>query len=114
MTDRIPPRVDVCDLQMSVEKFFAIRLTDGELIYGEFGWVSCDGPNDWTVAEESDHDEATEYEIVEMTVRSVAKRTFGDPRDFHERVQDDCVYCAEPWPCEYLRELDRERRWGER
>jgi len=90
-------------MQGSPERFFAIRRTDGEQIWGEFTWMSCAGSNDWTVAEEAaEHDEATEYEIVEMTVRSVAKRTFGDPRDLHVVVADECEYCGEPWPCEYM------------
>lgn len=62
-----------------VETFYAIRLTDGELIYGEFTWMAADHRDDWTVAEESDHDEPTEYEIVEMIVRPIARRTFGEP-----------------------------------
>lgn len=62
------------------ERFFAIRRTDGELIFGDYGWMRADAENDWTVGEESVHDEPTEYEIVEMTVRPVAKRTFGRPR----------------------------------
>ena len=60
------------------ESFYAIRLTDGELIYGEFGWMACNGPDDWTVAEESDHDQPTEYEIVRMVVEPVARRSFGE------------------------------------
>lgn len=63
------------------ETFFAIRLTDGEMIYGEYSWMEASGPGDWTFADEGDHDEPTEYEIVEMTVRSVAKRTFGVPSE---------------------------------
>jgi hypothetical protein len=87
------------------ETFYAIRLTDGEMIYGEYEWMACDGPDDWTVADNSEHDDGpVEYEIVEMTVRSLVKRTFGDLRDLHERFHDECGYCAEPWPCEWLRE----------
>ncbi len=62
---------------MSGESFYAIRMADGELIYGEFSWMACDGPDDWTVAEESDHDHPQEYEIVLMQVESIARRTFG-------------------------------------
>ena len=67
---------------MNEERFYAIRLTDGELIYGEFKWMTCDGPDDWTVTEESEHDTPTEYEIVEMIVHPVAKRTFGEEFDY--------------------------------
>lgn len=61
-----------------VETFHAIRLADGDLIYGEFTWLACDGPDDWTAAIESNHDQPTEYEIVEMIVRPIATRTFGE------------------------------------
>lgn len=69
------------------ETFFAIRLTDGDLIYGDYAWMTADGPDDWTVAEDADHDRAVEYEIVEMTVRPVARKTFGLLR---------CDVCDEP------------------
>ena len=60
------------------ESFFAIRRTDGEPIYGEFDWIACDGPSDWTAAEEADHwGNPVEYEIVRMTVDPVARRIFG-------------------------------------
>jgi hypothetical protein len=58
------------------EPFFAIRRLDGELVYGEFSWVKCDGPDDWDAADESEHDEDTEYEIVEMRPRRVAARRY--------------------------------------
>lgn len=61
------------------ESFYAIRFTDGELIYGEYAWLEADGPYDWTVADESDHDEPTEYEIVRMHVEPITRRTFGGP-----------------------------------
>lgn len=60
------------------ERFYAIRLTAGDEIYGEFAWMGCRGPDDWTVAEDSDHDQPTEYEIVQMIVVPIAKRTFGE------------------------------------
>ena len=71
------------------EAFFAIRLTSGELIYGEYGWMACDGPDDWTVAEESNDASPTEYEIVRMHVESLARRTFGTP-------DAECLSCDEP------------------
>ena len=91
---------------MRPETFFAIRRTDGEPM-GDFGWMSCDGPNDWEQAEyDSDFadPESIEYEIVEMTVRSLAKQSF--PLNPHEHVGDECDYCGEPWPCEWMRERE--------
>lgn len=60
------------------ESFYAIRMADGEPIYGEYSWMGCLGPDDWTVAEESDHAEPCEYEIVRMVVEPVTRRTFGE------------------------------------
>lgn len=62
---------------MSGEAFFAIRRTDGEPIWGELSWMSADHTDDWTVAEESDHDDPVEYELVRMVVEPIARRTFG-------------------------------------
>lgn len=62
---------------MSDESFYAIRMAEGELIYGEYGWMRCDGPDDWMVAEDSEHDAPQEYEIVLMRVEPIARRTFG-------------------------------------
>lgn len=64
---------------MSAEPFYAIRRTDGELLMGEYAWMAADGPDDWTVPDNSDHDEPTEYEIVNMRPERVAVRTFGEP-----------------------------------
>lgn len=75
----------ITESQREPEKFFAIRRTDGESLYDEFGWMSCDGPDDWEVAEQDstdwadDESEPIEYEIVEMTVRSLEKRAFPEP-----------------------------------
>lgn len=58
------------------EHFEAIRRTDGEPIYGEFGWVAA---TDWTAAEEDADGDATapvEYERVRMHVESVEKRKY--------------------------------------
>ena len=63
------------------ESFYSIRRTDGELIYGEYAWMSADGPDDWTIAIEGGDDEATEYEIVRMVVEPVAKRTLPECRE---------------------------------
>lgn len=59
--------------------FYAIALTDGEFIYGEYQWMGADGPDDWTVAEEGDHDEPTEYVLIRMVPEVVNRRTFGPP-----------------------------------
>lgn len=69
---------------MNPESFYAIRLTSGDQIYGEFSWMECLGPDDWMVAEESDDGPPTEYEIVRMVVEPVARRTFGLPDDDDE------------------------------
>lgn len=62
------------------ERFFAIRRTDSEPIFGEYGWMNADHADDWHIAEEdSAHDDVPiEYEIVEMIVVPVATRTFGE------------------------------------
>jgi hypothetical protein len=54
-----------------------IRLADGGDIMGEYGFMECDGPDDWTVADEADDDEPTEYQILRCEV--VATRTSGGP-----------------------------------
>ncbi len=88
------------------ESFYAIRLTDGDLIYDEFKWMECEGPDDWTIAVEADHVDPTEYEIVKMIVEPIARRMSGV---FHapsaRTVRDgnpvmECDYCGEPWPCD--------------
>ena len=65
------------------ESFYAIRRTDGELIQGDYGWVTADGQNDWTAAEEEAEygNEGTEYEMVRMTVERIAVRTLPTCRD---------------------------------
>ncbi len=50
-----------------------IRRADGETI-GEYVFWQADGPGDWTVPEELDHDEPTTYEI--LACWPVARRTF--------------------------------------
>lgn len=84
------------------ETFFAIRRTDGGQIMGEFTWMSCDGLHDWTVAEDAWRDgDDVEFEIVRMTVESLATRT---PPDLHTKADGECEYCGEVWPCEWVRE----------
>lgn len=74
------------------EPFYAIRRTDGEPLMGEYSWLVCDGPDDWTVAEEGDHWDPVEYEIVLMTPTRMATRLYGaepptidDDDDLRER-----------------------------
>lgn len=71
----------VADAASAPESFYAIRRTDGEMIYGEYTWLACDGPDDWTVAIEGDEDEAIEWEIVRMIVEPVARRTLPECRE---------------------------------
>ena len=85
------------------ERFYAIRLADGDLIYGLYSWLECDGPADWTVAEEADHDDPTEYEIVRMSVEPVARRTFGVVE--HTEADGECDFCGEPWPCQWFQDF---------
>lgn len=88
------------------ESFYAIRRTDGEQIWGDYAWMGCDGPDDWTVADNADDEEPVEYEIVRMHVEPIARKTYGDPHDLHERVGEECQYCGEPWPCDYIRSAE--------
>lgn len=75
---------------MSREREYTIRLANGESIYGEYGWMACDGPEDWLVAEESDHDEPTEYVIERWEKVGEWRRLFGGPLE-----DDGSVYSAE-------------------
>jgi hypothetical protein len=70
------------DSEMS-EAFYAIRRTDGEPIWGDFGWITASGPDDWEAAElDSEYaDDATEYELVRMTVEPVAVRAYPRCRE---------------------------------
>lgn len=60
-----------------VEPFYAIRRADGELLYGEFGWLGVDGFGDWSCVEDDDPDPPTAYELVRMRGEVVARRIFG-------------------------------------
>lgn len=51
-----------------------IRRTDGEEIGGEFAFFATDGPDGWDVAENSDHDDDTVYEI--LACYPIARRKF--------------------------------------
>jgi predicted house-cleaning noncanonical NTP pyrophosphatase (MazG superfamily) len=56
-----------------------IRRTDGGDVHGDgYRFMECDSPDDWTVAEESEHyDGPVEYEILRCV--PVDTRTFGEP-----------------------------------
>jgi hypothetical protein len=62
------------------ETMYAIRRTDGGLIYGEWAFIIVDGPDDWDVAEVDagdDHAVVT-YEMVRMTQEVVGTRTLPE------------------------------------
>lgn len=91
---------------MSDEVIYAIRRIDGEPM-GDYSFMVTTGPNDWEYAEiEAEVDaiepESIEFEIVKMTVEraNVCKL----PTNPHEQSGDDCDYCGEPWPCEWMQE----------
>lgn len=73
------------------DTFHAIRRTDGELIWGEFSWMACDGSDDWTVAEEDDPQDSCEFEIVLMVPIVVARKTFPefDPELELDNIMDE-------------------------
>jgi protein gp37 len=58
---------------------YIIRRTDGGDVHGDgYRFMECDSPDDWTVAEESEHyDGPVEYEILRCV--PVASRVFGVP-----------------------------------
>lgn len=62
------------------ESFYAIRRTDREQMF-EVDWLTVQGPDDWAEAkdylEASEIDGPVEFEIVQMTVETVAKQTFS-------------------------------------
>lgn len=88
----------------SEEKFYAIRRVDGEPMWGEYEWMRAMTADDWAAAEEGEHDEPTEYEIVEFHVHPVTTRWFGlwlcddcsepIPKD-EEVTNDDGTFCKE-------------------
>lgn len=54
---------------------FLIRRVDGEDMDGEFSSFGCSDPNDWTPADDYDHDDPTVYEICRVV--PIKRRTFG-------------------------------------
>jgi hypothetical protein len=62
----------------STPAMHVIRRVDGESI-GEHAFFACDGPADWTVADEDTHDDPATFEI--LACFPVARRTFGAPTE---------------------------------
>jgi hypothetical protein len=62
------------------ESFYAIRRTDGEPLFGDYGWIRCESPEDWSSAVDeascTEKGQAVECEIVLMTVTPIARRSF--------------------------------------
>lgn len=77
------------------EQFYAIRRTDGEQIGGEYGWFKCEGPNDWTPAEETEWNYGgdAECEIARFYVEPLARKQPEPPGD-----DEDCRSC---WRAEW-------------
>lgn len=63
---------------MSEPAMHIIRRTDGGVLLGEYAFMVCDGPDDWTVPDADDPDDPTVYEILAVGP-VVATRTFGEP-----------------------------------
>lgn len=86
---------------MNAAPFHAIRLTSGDLIYGEYAWVSAGNavgdPPDWVVAEDADHCEPVEYEMVHMVPEVLERRVYGATIPCSEcdadGPDDDCPIC---------------------
>lgn len=85
------------------ESFYAIRRTDGEDI-GDYSWVSASGPADWTAAEDDaeEAEEHIEYELCQMTVEVVQRRTFG-PTSPCDEWEGEETYPAASWVSVFLR-----------
>jgi hypothetical protein len=60
------------------EPLHIIRRADGGVLLGEYAFMVCDGPDDWTVPDADDPDDPTVYEILRCGP-VVATRTFGEP-----------------------------------
>lgn len=62
-----------------------IRRADGSEVNDEYGFVTCDGPDDWQAAEDNEHhlyDEEVDYEILacpSTSRRTTGTRTGGSP-----------------------------------
>lgn len=69
---------------MKRERVYAIRRTDGEMVDDEYAFLIRGGPGDWPDDEHMDAMTAyegapVEFELVEMKLRVLARRTFhGD------------------------------------
>ncbi len=64
-----------------VETMYAIRRTDGELIWDEYAFMTVAGPDDWAPVEDDYADEAVEYEMVRTEVYPVARRMLPSCKD---------------------------------
>lgn len=75
------------------ETMYAIRRTDGELIYDEYAFLGTSGPDDWLdIEEDADHGyPPVEYEMVKMSVEVVSRRTVPTckdcPREFPQPAE---------------------------
>lgn len=74
-----------------LENFTAIRRADGDLIMGEYAWMSFDG--DWVMAEEDDEDGVV-YEVVEMRPRLVERRTYRSGKWVEDPEREMCEDCG--------------------
>jgi hypothetical protein len=75
---RLEPKLSA-SLEYEPNHEFTIRRADGSDIGGDYSYMSCDGPDDWMVAEESEHDDPTEYVIEKWVGVGQWRRTFGEP-----------------------------------
>jgi hypothetical protein len=59
--------------------FFAVRRTDGEEMFGEYGWAHTDSPDDWAPAERDAEtlEGQFEYELVMLVPKRIAVRTIA-------------------------------------
>lgn len=64
----------------TLEPFFAMRRTDGELILGEYSWMHADtsaaGGFLWDAAEDSDDDEPVEWQVCKMFPVVIERRCY--------------------------------------
>lgn len=87
------------------EKIYAIRRTDGESLGDDWSFLVVGDASDWQPAEDdAEYSMAdpmsVEYELIEMTVRSLGTRRL--PPNPHVKHGDQCEYCGEDWPCEWM------------
>jgi hypothetical protein len=86
---------------MTVERFYAIRRADGELMGDEYAFLTVAGPDDWSPAHDDaeDRDEPVDYELITFAIEAIAKRTLPECRE--------CDKPARHWGlCRHHAELD--------